>query len=363
MSTPQTHGRWEPAALRQLRPVPDDGGPPRTGVPLVTPEETAGATPVAPTADEVRGDPQAGESAGAAPVAGALEAQAGQRTRLHGQPGPAQMVEPARLIEELSRRPGQSGLSNGLGHLRGLVGADDRPGRLAAAWATVQTPVATGRRVWVTGAHGGAGTSTVAVALGQQLHLHRRDGAALVDASSGRVGFAGRLALPPQADVPTGVTAVWERSSFLLCFTPAGPRPEDAEELATRLRRSAGVTLTDGGTALPPDRQRVEVLVVVAEQSVRGLEALDATLREAADAGWPAQQVVTAVCQTSTTTGLSGETALRLVERSGTTGHLLSHDRHLAGAARISPGLLSAAALLDLAELGATVVDRAVGSR
>ncbi|MGL5930900.1 MAG: hypothetical protein ACRCY8_18360 [Dermatophilaceae bacterium] len=268
---------------------------------------------------------------------------------------PAPVGRPLAVFHELSARPARSAFGRVAAHLRGLVGSDAAPGELAQAWEQQQAPVSTGRRVWVAGSHGGAGTTTLAVCLAQELHARRLDGVALVDAAPGRVGLADRLLHPPQADVATGVRMPHERSRSLLSFAPS-TEPEAAERLATDLRRVAGMTLTDGGQRLPGSHRQAEAVVVVAECSVRGIGAAGVAVEEATAAGWAPERLLLVLTKPTPTSGVSTVWAMRAVGSLGVPGMVMHHDRHLAGAATIDPGLLAPRTAVDVARIAGHVV-------
>ncbi|MGL5852016.1 MAG: hypothetical protein ACRCZD_14660 [Phycicoccus sp.] len=268
---------------------------------------------------------------------------------------PARVSRPLAVFEELSMRPARSAFGRVAAHLRGLVGSDAAPGELAQAWEQQQAAVSTGRRIWVMGAHGGAGTTTLAVCLAQELQARRLDGVALVDAAPGRVGLADRLLHPAQADVTAGVAMRHERSRSLLSFAPAVDL-EAAERLATDLRRVAGMTVTDGGQRLPDSHRQAEAVIVVAECSVRGIGAAGVAVEEATTAGWAPERLVLVLTKPTPTSGVSTVWAMRAVGSLGVPGMVMHHDRHLAGAAAVDPGLFAPRTAVDVARIAGHVV-------
>ncbi|MGL5818562.1 MAG: hypothetical protein ACRCYR_13425, partial [Phycicoccus sp.] len=247
---------------------------------------TSGASPdVSTSGASSSAPPEGAASASATPARTASSSGRGRPTRVS---------RPLAVFDELSVRPARSAFGRIGAHLRGLVGSDVAPGELARAWEQQQVPVSTGRRVWVAGAHGGAGTTTLAVCLAQELQKRRLDGVALVDAAPGRVGLADRLLHPAQADVAAGVGTRLERSRSLLSFAPCTDL-EAAERLATDLRRVAGMTLTDGGQRLPGSHRQAEAVVVVVECSVRGIGAAGVAVEEATAAGWAPERLLLAL--------------------------------------------------------------------
>ncbi|MGL4745007.1 MAG: hypothetical protein ACRCXL_11545 [Dermatophilaceae bacterium] len=386
---------WQPAALRP-RPAsrPDDPTPPAEPRPPDGPgqPDAAGASPSAVTPDDegteaaevTRGQPGTAPPAtqtsttappGTTPAAGtATAAMTGRAAGTTGtaaagttstasssaQGRAARVSRPLAVFDELSVRPARSAFGRVAAHLRGLVGSDAAPGELTQTWEQQQAPVSTGRRVWVAGGHGGAGTTTLAVCLAQELHARRLDGVALVDAAPGRVGLADRLLRPPQGDVTTGVGMRHERSRSLLSFAPATDL-ETAERLATDLRRVAGMTLTDAGQRLPGSSRQADAVVVAVECSVRGIGAAGVAVEEATAAGWRPERLLLVLCKPTPTSGVSTVWAMRAVESLGVSGIVLHHDRHLAGAAAIDPGLLAPRTAVDVARVAGHVVTIAAG--
>lgn len=302
----------------------------------------------------------AGSSGPAAPTTQAQEPVA-PRGLPDAPAGPRRVSRPESLYAELSRRPARSATGRLAAHLGALVGTDAAPRELTEAWEQEQEPVSTGRRAWVVAAHGGAGATTLAVCLAHELQSRRLDGVALVDASPGRIGMADRLLRPPHASVAEGRHQRHERSRSLLAYAPASPEHDDAERLATDLRRVAGMTLTDGGVRLPTPAARAEALVVVGECGVRGLGAAAVALEEAVAGGWDPGRVLVVVSKSTPTSGVSPAKALRAIETFGVAGLVLHHDRHLAGAAAVDPTLLAPQTSVDVARIAAWAVRTAVG--
>lgn len=258
------------------------------------------------------------------------------------------------LQAKLSKRSGQTRGAKAMGRMRALVGSDDLPTLLAGAWQREQAPFPIGRRIWVAAAHGGAGATTLAVCLAHELHARRADGAALVDAAAGRSGLADRLAAVTGTVDEALAAPVHDRSAGLLTFGPAGPAG-DPDALATRLRRAAGVVLTDGGTTVP-EADQVEATLLVAECSLRGVRAV---LRAAAEVPGPAPLVV--FTDHGGATGVTGADAVGFAERAGLSAYLLRHDTHLVTAAVIDPERLAPGTALDLATIGAATIERVAG--
>ncbi|MGL4746106.1 MAG: hypothetical protein ACRCXL_17205, partial [Dermatophilaceae bacterium] len=331
---------WQPAALRARAADRPDGpkppaalgqpsGPPPSDAAQASdtaaPSDAAQASDTAAPSDAAQASDTAAPSGTAAPsdtrepsdapaasdtVGPSDDDAASARTAPSSAPGrPARIGRPLAVFDELSVRPARSAFGRVAAHLRGLVGSDAAPGELARAWEQQQAPVSTGRRVWVTGGHGGAGTTTLAVCLAQELQARRLDGVALVDAAPGRVGLADRLLRPPQTDVTTGAGLRHERSRSLLSFAPAADL-DAPERLATDLRRVAGMTLTDGGQHLPTSHRQAEAVLVVVECSVRGIGAAGVVVEEAA-AGLAPERLLIVLTKPTPTSGMSTVWAMR----------------------------------------------------
>lgn len=262
------------------------------------------------------------------------------------------------LQAKLSKRSGQSAGGRVATKVRGLIRSDDVPGQLAQAWERSQTPMPIGRRAWVTGAHGGAGATTVAVCLAQELHARRADGAALVDAAPGRVGAVNRLP-KVHAPVATALDGALERSRDLLSFAPASDDIADAGRLGTALRRVAGVAVTDGGQQFAPVDDQIECAVLVADSSIRGVRAILRALQDPVRIRRP----LVVFTQVSPSSGLSGAAAVKLVEPAGVPAFALEHDEHLATGGTVDISRLGPKAALGLSLIAAAVVDEVVGRR
>ncbi|MGL5912226.1 MAG: hypothetical protein ACRCZP_19635, partial [Phycicoccus sp.] len=154
-------------------------------------------------------------------------------------------------------------------------------------------------------------------------------------------------------------------SRSLLSFAPCTDL-EAAERLATDLRRVAGMTLTDGGQRLPGSHRQAEAVVVVVECSVRGIGAAGVAVEEATAAGWAPERLLLALTKPTPTSGVSTVWAMRAVASLGVAGMVMHHDRHLAGAAAIDPGLLAPRTAVDVARIAGHLVTvaavRPVGS-
>lgn len=347
---------WQPSAFRDA-----PAAPARTSYGQERALTAADGTEQAPTRE------QAPEPRQPAPMPQAP----GRRQPMDGEDQPGSVAAYTRWLSHrrysrpvyrytaLSRRDGRVLPARALGHLRSLVVADTPPERLTRAWSGAQAPVSTGRRVLVVGAHGGAGTSTVAVCLAQELQARRADGVALVDAAPGRAGLRDRLRQPPDGDVETAA-ADSRRSADLRVYAPAPRDPSLAEQLATSLRRVASIVITDHGCAVPRAPGSTGALVVVAHCSVQGVGTAVAAVQEAQQSGWERQRVLVVLTQVPRSSGVSSAQALAELRRLRIPALLLRHDRHLAGAAQVAASRLAPATQLQLAELAAAVVRAAV---
>ncbi len=361
---------WRPGAFAApVTPAPEPV-PAASAEPDPTPDHrptrpARQATPLPGRAGHARDDEsQATETMQVLPVASPTQPVEVPAPAPHVSPTPApEAGEETRRVDDgaldalrakLSKRSGQTRSARAMGRMRALVGSDDLPTRLADAWQREQAPFPIGRRIWVAAAHGGAGATTLAVCLAHELHARRADGAALVDAAAGRSGLADRLAAVTGTVDEALAAPVHDRSAGLLTFGPAGPAG-DPDTLATRLRRAAGVVLTDGGTTVPEAGQ-VEATLLVAECSLRGVRAV---LRAAAEVPGPAPLVV--FTDHGGATGVTGADAVGFAERAGLSAYLLRHDTHLVTAAVIDPERLAPGTALNLATIGAATIERVAG--
>lgn len=350
---------WQPSALRGPTSAPPQEvpSPPPYPPPPAPPEQPP--QQAAPPAVPEPAPPAAG-TAPPHPAQAPLPPQpAPAEPPLPPQTAPAQTpADPDQALRDRLTRRASDGWRARLRHrVKGALSSDDTPQRLAAAWHTAQTPVATGRRIWVAGAHGGAATSTLAVALAQELQARRPDGVALVDAAPGRTGLGERLAQPVTGPVrPDLAQSRTSSTGPLLTFAPAPEELADADELATRLRRYAALTFTDAGLALPT---QADVIVVAAAASLRGLRTARGAVAELLAAGWDAWRIVLVLTELDPQSGIGAAEAAEALAGTAPTRAPVGHDRHLAGAAGIVPGHVGEPGERDLAEVAAAVVSLA----
>ncbi len=271
--------------------------------------------------------------------------------------------EPRRAYHQLSKRPAAGVVSRTVARLRSVVAGDEQPTELVATWEKIQVPLATGRRVHVVAAHGGAGATTVALCLSHTLHRHRSDGVVLIENGDPRGGLSGRLAAEPSASVaslsvnPTGFALPEPgEDDALVVLAPGTADPEQAYRIATRLRRSHAITVTDGGPDLAAHAEDVDCVVVVAHNTVRGLAAAYAARQESIAGGVEEQRVLMVLVGSVPNSGLTLHRAMEHVLKNDVAAVSLGPDRHLAGAAAVDPELLGAGTVLDLARLAGRVV-------
>lgn len=354
---------WQPSALRGPSSAPPQEVPPSP--PPYPPPPAPPEQPPQQAAPPAVPEP--------APPAAGTAPQHPAQAPLPPQPAPAEPPEPPQtapaqppadpdqaLRDRLTRRASDGWRARLRHRVKGALSSDDTPQRLAAAWHTAQTPVATGRRIWVAGAHGGAGTSTLAVALAQELQARRPDGVALVDAAPGRTGLGERLAQPVTGPVrPDLAQSRTSSTGPLLTFAPAPEDLADADELATRLRRYAALTFTDAGLALPTQADQADVIVVAAAASLRGLRTARGAVAELLAGGWDAWRIVLVLTELDPQSGIGATEAAEALAGTAPTRAPVGHDRHLAGAAGIVPGHVGEPGERDLAEVAAAVVSLA----
>lgn len=263
-------------------------------------------------------------------------------------------------------------------HLRNIasdvLASGSLSNRLITASAAVEAPVVTGRRIVVSGAVDGAGTSTVASLLAVLLSGQRREAILAVDlspASSGLRRYAGAgnaPALPSEARELAGhpartLAGLLEPGAsvgdYLFVLGPqAGPgtggsfEPGSWPALSSLFSRFAAVTVVDAGS--PPHSSPTQALlgtahaaVVVAPDDEMGEEHALAA-RQLLSRQFPELPLLTVW------TGTSG-----LGEAGGELG--LPHDGHLSEGGKIQPGLLGTRTRIAAMEIAGAVLTAANG--
>lgn len=281
---------------------------------------------------------------------------------------------PRRLHRQVSTRAGQSWSRRWAALIATVVRGDDEPDRRAEALTRIQAPVTTGRRIIVTGTHGGAGGTTVALVLANVLHAHRPDGVVLLDVAGGAGGLISRLTQAPtmgvraadrhlRADRPEVVLRQHVRP-LRAVLTPADPDPAAARAVVDRLQRRVGFSVvdTDAGhlDALTPG---ADTLVLVAENTVRGLGCVNAAVRQRITAGLALERVVVVIIERVADSGMSGQQAVAEVHRHHQVPVVtVPRDRHLAGGADLRFELLAPATSTAFLQMAAEIVRRSGAS-
>ncbi len=301
---------------------------------------------------------------------------------------------PRALHRRLSHRPATSRVGRFVSLTKTVLGGDATSTAHADALARLQTPVPTGRRIVVTGAHGGAGASTVALLLADAFHTYRPDGVALLDACGHTGGLLSRLAQAPTMSVAGAhkhlsagnVGAVLRPHSrpVWAVLTPAAGAPVTAN-VAARLQRRVGVSVIDTGShhggGKRPGRPRtdlmdplesacdllfegVDVAVVVCDNTVRGAACAQAAVQGCVAVGLPATAVVVVIVERETDSGITVDQGRREILRDhAVTVATLPRDRHLAGGAHVHTHLLAPRTRHAVTALAADVIERSVAPR
>ncbi len=306
----------------------------------------------------------------------------------------AMAQRPRALHRTVSHRPAASRAARYVSLARAFIGGDSAPTAHADALTRLQTPVPTGRRVVVTGAHGGAGASTVALLLADAFHTYRPDGVVLLDASGHTGGLLSRLAQAPTMSVAGAdkhlfagdVAAVLKphQHPARAVLTPSAEATV-TERVATRLQRRVGVSVIDVGPHRPTrqslDRPRsddtspeesardlliegADAVVVACENTVRGLLCAHAAVADNLANGFGVTSIVVVIVERVTDSGITVKQARQEVQKSHrvAVAHI-GHDRHLAGGAHLHSPLLGARTRYLLSALAADVIESSVAAR
>jgi hypothetical protein len=258
-------------------------------------------------------------------------------------------------------RHGERPLHRGLRWIRTLVAASQESTWLAELATGLRRPVSTGRRIAVTGAHGGAGTTTVALLAASVLAGRRDDAVLVANADPDNLGsLLWRSALgddPMGSDVaeqlrkghvtsrqhlekllPRTPQGLWVLSDPGFDATAGDGHPTGAPlAMGSALGRFFGVTILDCGMTANAELDAAHARVLVAGATVDGARAMHLLLEDfAQDADSTLRRSVVAfVSRTSTTEGLNLRAAVKLLSGHGSPVVHIPYDRHLATGAPI----------------------------
>ncbi|MGB3684996.1 MAG: hypothetical protein WA991_04125 [Ornithinimicrobium sp.] len=291
---------------------------------------------------------------------------------------------PRTTHRRLSARPASTATQRFWSAARTLLTPDDRPVRLTDAITRIALPVATGRRICVVGAHGGAGSTTVALCLASLAAIYRGDPVALVDASVAHGGLLTRLTSAPAMSVEAAArhlrgASAQSRPALLRgqaphVFSPASPSLSD--HVLDGIQRHAALTFVDAasvGTACADTAcvangypggagYLANASVIVAENTVRGSAAVQGCLSELRHVGMPSESAVVIFTERVAGSGvgrdwLEGEVSSMAAAQ---VFHV-PPDRHLAGAAQVRLDLLSPGTSMALTHIAAAVIEASTG--
>ncbi|CAN5609779.1 N/A [soil metagenome] len=276
---------------------------------------------------------------------------------------------PRAVHRHLSARPARTRGQRSWDMLRALAAPPDRAARMDRAMDTLRTPFATGRRVAVIGAHGGAGATTLALCLTTIAHAHRGDPVALVDAAVTHGGLLTRLPVAPTMsveaaartmnDAARGVQSPVRRGDGPVLFSPAAAQA--TRHVLDGIQRHCAVTFIDAGTDAVAHTSSAHAIVVVAENTVRGVAAAQASRNELAAAGRTADRVVVVLTCRVADSGVDEAWTRGELSAEGAALHHIPRDRHLAGAAQVHLDLLAPDTYLALTETAAAIMATSAG--
>lgn len=258
----------------------------------------------------------------------------------------------------LSRRAGTPAWRRAARRVASLWRADDAPTVLARCGTVIQRPVATGRRVVILGACGGAGTSTIALALAEILAAVRGEATVVLGAPGDGGGVLARVAPEavltcPELWSPAGPGAPDALPDALpnvpvTVFVPPGPGASTrlALQRLARQRSYAIADLGPGGQAQARAHDEgaglgeAHAVVVVVAPRITAVAAARGLLRwlTALGAGACTRLVV---CDTGSPTGLSAAAAAAALADLGCPIDVIPPDRHLAAGAQLDLALLA----------------------
>ncbi len=277
---------------------------------------------------------------------------------------------PRQLHREVSTRAGESRPRRIAALVAAVVRGDEEPSLRARAIEFVQTPVTTGRRIVVTGTHGGAGATTVALGLTQVLHAHRPDGLVLIDAAGRPGGLVSRLSQAPRMSVaaadrhlsfnrPEAVLHPHARP-ILAVLAPADPSPAVALNVVSRLQRRVAFSIIDADAAhLDVMTPAADLMVLVAENTVRGVMCVNAAIRARVAACVSGTRVVVVISERVADSGVrSPQLMAEVVRHHDVPVIVLPDDRHLAGGGDFRSELLAPTTRTALLQMSAAIVQR-----
>lgn len=295
---------------------------------------------------------------------------------------------PRALHRAASQRPATSRGTRFLGLATSLIGGDSAVTAHTDAVTRLQITVPTGRSVVLSGAHGGAGASTVALLIADAFHTHRPDGVVLIDASAHNGGMLSRLPAAPTMSVAgadkhlnagdAGVILKPYEHPARVVLSPATDLQTTAR-VAARLQRRVGVSVIDMGAHRPPrlrgegltnrepdpaesaQRQLLSsasAVVVVCDNTVRGLTCVQAAIEDYLSQGVKAASMVAVIVEREADSGITLKQARLEVQKAhNVTVADIGRDRHLAGGAHLHPHLLAARTRYAVARLAAEVIE------
>ncbi len=301
---------------------------------------------------------------------------------------------PRALHRQVSYRPATSRVGRYVSIARAVIIGDTAPTATADALARLQTPVPTGRRIVVAGAHGGAGASTVALLLADAFNAYRPDGVVLLDACGHTGGLLSRLPQAPTMSVAgahkhlnagnLGAVLRPHPRPLRAVLTPAA-NPDVTANVAARLQRRVGVSVIDTGSrrlavtrlsrlsagpadasesACDPIFEGADAAVVVCDNTVRGVLCAQATVMDCFIVGVPAAAVVVVIVGRVTDSGITLDQARReLLRDRAVTVAALPRDRHLAGGAHVHTHLLAPRTRHAVTALAADVIEGSLAVR
>jgi MinD-like ATPase involved in chromosome partitioning or flagellar assembly len=254
-----------------------------------------------------------------------------------------------------------------------------RPARdLAELAVAVAAPRATGRRIAVVSARGGAGKTTLSTVLAHVFAARRADPVLVVDADPLGGSLVWRLGMPAGPSLeqlaPTLLTApdaaaaraALGHAGTALWVVPGGShRPELARDVTRALSRFFPVAVLDcaGGLTSPGTAAvlgEAHGIVLVAPATPDGVRSTAEALQGAAPSTMARIVVALNVVHPAGRRALRGAAARDLLGRHPVPVVWLPHDRHLAGAAPVVASRVGEAATTAVSRLAAVALDRAL---
>ncbi|MGB5952429.1 MAG: hypothetical protein WBG57_07960 [Ornithinimicrobium sp.] len=281
---------------------------------------------------------------------------------------------PRSLHRQLSARPAHNLGRRWWAVARAVLAPDDRAAQLTEAITRVAAPVASGRRIVVVGAHGGAGATTLALSLASLAATYRKDPVALVDDSDAHGGLLTRLTAAPEMSVGTAdrhlaggsrrrEASTWRRPG-LHVFSPA--TPHGGMRALDEIQRRAAVTFVDtdrahsttGNPSAAGEYSRSNATVIAGENTVRGAAAVRACLTGLRHVGIGGDSTLVVFMERVAGSGTTRNSLAREVP-SASAGDVffVPYDRHLAGAAQIRLELLAPSTSIALTCVASVVIE------